>query len=271
MLKEHINYIQQIDHHFSEFWATLEDNGRAQFFDLAKRIEASSNLTGEPLLAQHRIANSLLKRKLIVVQQLEFQHHRLPKDWGLFVRDDEAKQKCFDQSQQALARFALRFNSSSGIIRFYGNIKPSKSLERKILFRAVFGTAAQKNEMDARDIVRFRFVVSGPDELVNVSVALWRENYDYILGCHNFYFYPKAGDSDDHYRAIHFQIETIPNRFVELQVMTRAREVITFLDHALLFKKGSQFLNRPHERWLKDLQLKANIYDAHFLSEGIGT
>jgi hypothetical protein len=49
---------------------------------------------------------------------------------------------------------------------------------------------------------------------------------------------------------------------VELQLLTQAREVISYLDYALLFKKLTSFRTQEHERWLRNLRLKANIFDA---------
>jgi hypothetical protein len=79
----------------------------------------------------------------------------------------------------------------------------------------------------------------------------------------NYYLRPHEG-SGDPYRAVHFELQDEENWLVEVQVMTALREAVGLIDHSLVHKRSTAFLEARHERWLKDLSYAANILDAEW-------
>ena len=75
----------------------------------------------------------------------------------------------------------------------------------------------------------------------------------------NYYRCPRA--DGDLYRAIHITVQ-VADRFVEMQLLTDAREVVCELDHAIAFKHRLGPLSPSHWCWLKRISLAANIDDA---------
>lgn len=84
---------------------------------------------------------------------------------------------------------------------------------------------------------------------------------DSVLRCRNYYFDPKGGDVQHPYRAVHFQIAHSSGYPYELQVMTHAAEVVSYLEHPVRFKRQIQLPTPEHGEWLSRLCKGALVYD----------
>ena len=100
-----------------------------------------------------------------------------------------------------------------------------------------------------------------------VCIQLWQYFLDDIVKCRNYYLANATSGTTELYRAVHFELEIEPNRWIELQVLTELRDWIGFLDHSFTFKKRLRFLNREHEQWLTNLSANANIADARAVDD----
>ena len=100
--------------------------------------------------------------------------------------------------------------------------------------------------------------------LATVTSRLLGDMKGRIVRCRNYYRIPRRGPSDP-YRAIHLELQSDDDEFVELQLTTARREAVGQVDHAIVHKKRIPFACRSHARWLRDLSWSANILDAQDL------
>jgi hypothetical protein len=255
-LSAHIDLLERGDTAYKAFWTSLTEDAQRNYRKLWNEIDGSTR--GDLLSREYSSANDTTQRWFLRVQEKEFQYSKIPSDWIQLVRDMSAKQHLYELGLARLTEFI----SLSGVkgLRVYGGIKPDESLDRKI-FESRQGNAVQVNLLDLWDVVRFRIVAEDLDTLLEVSVKFWEWMFGDILRCRNYYYRPRLGNPDDAYRAIHFELVADRERMVEVQMMTRCREAIGLLDHALLFKKTLQFLDANHRQWLIEFSKKGNVYD----------
>jgi hypothetical protein len=146
------------------------------------------------------------------------------------------------------------------VARLYGGIKPLESLDRKLGERKT-GPRARQNLRDTWDVVRFRIVTENVPVLRKVAMALWQYFIDDVVRCRNYFLQPLEESDRVAYRAVHFQLEIERQRWVEVQVLTEARDLAGHLDYAVLFKRLLPPLSSEHEKWLRQFGYKVNIFD----------
>lgn len=257
-LSDHISLLLTRDDNFWKYWSQLTAEDQSSFLRIAKDIDNCGD-GEETIVAQHVRTSRLLTRFMIRVQDIPFDYSRLPDDWLDFVRDQEGKEKLLAQAASLLRGFLTSEHLQSNIL-MYGNIKPEESLIKRMV-KPKGGDQFRRRLLDTWDIVRFRIVTPNLLLTRHVALRILEEQFDKIVRCRNYYFRPKDDDHSDPYRGIHFELETAPGRIVELQVLTRAREVVSFLDHAPSFKKSLQLPSAKHEAWLFFFARKANLFD----------
>ena len=113
--------------------------------------------------------------------------------------------------------------------------------------------------LDLWDLIRIRVVVNQLDSLAVIARALIHEFGAEVVRLRNYYSRPR--NDQDLYRAIHLTVR-VAEGFLEIQVMTAAREVVCEIDHAVAFKRCLDALSRSHLNWLRRLSLAASVHDA---------
>lgn len=150
-------------------------------------------------------------------------------------------------------------------IGFYGGLKAREAIVEKI---APFESNGA--ELDLWDVVRFRIVTPNLQGLFTVCSQLLAEFDAEVVRCRNYYLHPREGN-DDPYRAVHFELRDEEDGFVEIQVMTALREAVGIVDHSLVRKRSTAFIDVQHKRWLMDLSHAANMIDAEWGCGVIGS
>jgi hypothetical protein len=199
------------------------------------------------------------RRYLSCIPQKDLEYGRRPQDWPEFVADHQAKSELYKIAYKDLWQF-LKERIKDGSIRLYGGLKPETSLDAN-LGKLKHGTAARQRLRDTWDVVRFRVVTRDLSLLRDVGIDIWQAYLDEIVRCRNYYLQPKGDSNLDSYRALHFEIEIVPQRWIELQVLTEARDLVGYLDYSVSFKMLLPPVSDGHLRWLQDFSLKANIFD----------
>jgi hypothetical protein len=260
LIEIHFEYLKDNDPSFKIYWEGLSKNNQEAFVNTYRQIESQIQERRGKLDTLHYSVFETTKRWFVRVQEKEFLYSKIPKEWQIVVRDLRAKEEIFYRNIESLKQFVDQASPKVEAY-LYGNIKPDSSLDRKLLLHRD-GNAVQTNLLDIWDLVRYRIVVKDMDALLVIGIHFWEYYFDDIIRCRNYYYRPKNGNPSDPYRAIHFQLRDKYRGMVEVQVITRRREVGSFFDHALIFKNYLSFLNYEHEEWLKDFLKKINVLDA---------
>jgi hypothetical protein len=150
-------------------------------------------------------------------------------------------------------------------IGFYGGLKTQEAIVEKIASFKSNGA-----ELDLWDVVRFRIVTPDLHGLFTVCSQLLGEFDSEVVRRRNYYLRPRER-FDDPYRAVHFELREEADRFVEIQVMTSLREAVGMVDHSLVRKRSTAFIDAQHKRWLMDLSHAANMMDAEADIRGSAT
>jgi hypothetical protein len=261
-LNEHVDLLSARDVHFQAYWSKLSDEERRLFWKLAGDIDSCGSGEGN-IMAGHVNASRRLARFMVRIQEVPFNYCRLPKDWDDFVHSASEKKRLFEETVGILEWFIRKELPGAGV-RLYGNIKMEDSLMRRMLLPKT-GDQFRRRLLDTWDVVRFRMVA--PDLLVarHTALRVWEVFFEKVVRCRNYYFMPKDGEHSDPYRGVHFELEPMEGRIVELQVLTHARELVSFLDHASFFKKSIQLPSAEHEAWLFFFSRKANLLDLQLI------
>jgi ppGpp synthetase/RelA/SpoT-type nucleotidyltranferase len=258
LLRAHLELLLAEDPNFARLWRESDENRRAQLVNTAITIERAC---ADDLLAERfMIGHDKLKRYLVTVQERQFQYTRIPSDWPLFILHDERRQQLFETARQGLTRF-LTDSGLARASRLYGGLKPLSSIDPK-RFRAKQESEIQRELADTWDAVRFRIVVDDVSVLRKLSVSLWEVFFDEILRCRNYYFHPKGGSPQHPYRAVHFQLAAEDGYPFELQIMTHNSEVVSHLEHAVIFKRRISAPSERHMQWLEAMRYKVVTLDA---------
>jgi hypothetical protein len=261
-LDEHIALLSGKDTHFQAYWSKLSDEEKEQFRRLAGDIDSCGS-GEEKIVAGHVNASRTLARFMVRIQEAPFNYSRLPGDWVDFVHSPSEKENLFKETVNILEGFIRKELSGPGV-RLYGNIKMEDSLMRRMILPKT-EDQFRRRLLDTWDVVRFRIVA--PDLVVarHAALRIWEVFFEKVVRCRNYYFRPKDGEHSDPYRGVHFELEPIEGRIIELQVLTRARELVSFLDHASFFKKSLQLPSAEHEAWLFFFSRKANLLDLRLI------
>lgn len=256
LLKPHLELLLKSDPNFQSLWFSFDETRRRAFVNTVVNLERTCS--DSQLGREFSNANDIARRRLVTVQQRDFQHSRLPKDWPLFIMDDVRRSSLYDSALESLGGLVSSIEQNVDI-RLYGGLKVLKSIDPERL-KAKSESRIQRILDDTWDAVRFRIVVGSLDQLEAVALQIWRQWIDAVLRCRNYYFFPKAGSEQHPYRAIHFQVLDVSGYPYEVQIMTLNAEVTSHLEHAC-FKQRVLPPTIEHREWLERTLLKALVRD----------
>jgi ppGpp synthetase/RelA/SpoT-type nucleotidyltranferase len=259
MLRTHLEYLLKTDPGFIRFWERLTTPEREEFIRRSLDIVEAG---GQPEAhSQFDRANALIRGLFIVIPELNLIQSRIARDWNLFAMNEQEKQLIYRAAESTFQEYLSKYELSSSV-SLYGGLKTIPSILNKSEERNPSKLA------DLWDVVRFRMVVPNLRNVLVVSLQLCGEYDSSLLKCRNYYTHPKITDSRHSYRAVHFQIP-IHDRMVELQVMTLIQETVSYLDHAIAFKRQVPPLSQSHLDWLEKARLGALILDHASIPESI--
>jgi hypothetical protein len=262
-LDEHISLLLGKDENFQLYWSTSSEDQQKEFLNLAKRIDSCA--CGEQnIVAGHVRASRELARYMVRIQETAFDYSRIPGDWLDFVRSESEKTDIYQQAKTLLHTF-IESEKLQSTVTLYGGVKPEASIIRRMISPKTDDQFRQRL-LDTWDIIRFRIVAPDLMTTRHVAMRVWERFFGEVVRCRNYYFRPKDDDHSDPYRGIHFELELIEERIVELQVLTMVRELVSILDHAPVFKKSVQLPSVDHQAWLFFFARKANLFDSQSLS-----
>lgn len=264
MLSEHLRYLLNTSPQFSTYWQNLDFTEKKRFIELHEKIDHSVCGSYREIRKLHFKVHDETKRLFVKVQQKEFEYSRIPKDWRDVIHDSELQKTIYGASLSELNKFKKVIDDQ---ISLYGGIKSKESLNQKISHLQP-NSRGKRNFLEIWDVVRFRFVTPRLGKLVDLGVMFWEYYFDQIVSCRNYYFSPKNNDPNQPYRALHFHVEIIPNRIIEIQMMTYIRETTSHLEHIIHYQKSQPYLSKNHEQWLIQHNWKSNISDQK-LEKGI--
>lgn len=208
-------------------------------------------------------ADLAMRRRMAHIQQVDLDLRRVSKNWRLVVTQADAMQELYDESLSRLLAFCEKRDLQSNC-RLYGGVKDFSSLNGKVnqISRLSKDSRVRPKMDDVWDVVRFRLVLEDAKSVRQACQFLWEDFFDAVIRCRNYYFMPKAKNSLNSYRAVHFEFANIDGHIFELQVQTRFREAISLLDHSFVFKGDIEFFDHEHELWMRAMSAAA-IYLEH--------
>jgi hypothetical protein len=261
-IPDHFDLLLSTDRYFRQYWEHLGQGGQDELIRLLSSIEQLP-VNGAELLAEHLRISRLFARYMVRVQDVPFDYMRLSADWPDIACDEREKLLLFTLASERLDQFLIDVGLHTAI-RLYGSIKSTEALTRRMM--------APKTEdqfrralLDTWDVVRFRMIAADLSALRQLALTVWEELYEAVIRCRNYYFRPKDDDHGEPYRGVHFELELQAGRVVEVQLLTRAREMIGWLDHGPLFKRAITLPSPEHEAWMWALSRKANVYEHKLL------
>lgn len=259
-LLQHVQLLLDSDLNFCQVWFALSEHERESY--LTKIISIDKAVPPAAVNDHFDLAHGIARRKLLTVPEREFEHSRLPKDWPLFIVDDQRKNELFSKGFRSI-KSELEKVYPQKSLKIYGGLKNLQTID-PARFRAKVGSAMQRALEDTWDAVRLRVVVPDLIAVEQISLCIWRRWTEEVLRCKNYYFVPKANNARHPYRAIHFQLSTDGPYPYEVQIMTLSSELVGHLEHAS-FKGRLQIPSDEHSKWLANLCQKALVYDVRGL------
>lgn len=220
---------------------------------LVRKLETGQ--ASDSIRTRHSHAAKLLADSMAAVPDMEFRVSPRPERWTKVARDRQRLRRIHSHWGREIS-VTLR---SSGLefSDFYGGIKDTKAIEEKIACDSRSGATT----LDLFDATRFRVVVPGAGELLQIYSALMDRFSVMTVRCRNYYVAPRNGEHDP-YRAVHLCIQPDDEEYIEIQLLTERRETIGILDHGFVHKKQIPFVTKSHRRWLQYISWTANIMDA---------
>lgn len=260
MIDTHIQFLLNNDPVFLEYWSGKSQAEQGSSIDFATEIDGVTT-TPEGLDSRTLTAADRSRRFLSCVPQKDMDYSRRPIDWPEFVGDEASKKRQYQLSYDILLHF-LAESKQAKHGRLYGSIKSIESLDDKF-GEDKAGSAARKFFRDTWDVIRFRIVCVDLDSVRSLAVEVWQYFYSEVVKCRNYYMYPITSLQLDPYGAVHFEIEITEGRWIELQILTEARDLAGFLDYALVHKKLLTFIDDEHENWLRNFRRRVLVWDSN--------
>lgn len=262
-LDKHVRLLLERDENFQWYWSALAAREQEGLLFLANEIDNCA-CREQNIIAGHVQVSRELARYMVRIQEMAFDYSRIPRDWLDFVRSDSEKTHVFEHAEGRLQRFVDSEKLRSSV-RLYGGVKPEASIVRRMVSPKT-GDQFRKQLLDTWDIVRFRIVAADVLTARHVAMRIWEYFFDEVVRCRNYYYRPKDDDHQDPYRGLHFELELVERRIVEVQVLTKIRELVSLFDHAPIFKKSLQLPSADHQAWLFFFSRKANLLDAQSIT-----
>lgn len=257
--KAHLDYLLEKDQDFINYWHGLNQVQKNEFLITLKNIESfGKGFTNKTIDQNHYKVFRDTKKSLLHIPNFDIYLSRIPSNWKYLIRNETEKKQLYFDSLTILSKFltAKKLGRSTYL---YGGIKSDMSLSKKIGIN--YHPTNGYNLLDIWDVVRFRIVSEDLHVLLKVGISLWEEYTDKIIKCRNYYFIPKRSNPNYHYRGVHFELEILPNKIIEIQLITKYRDIVSHLDHSIKFKREINFFNDDHEVWLDNLLKLTNIYE----------
>lgn len=260
-LRRHLEYLLAHDFWFYEAWNAWGRIRRARFLSIAAKLDT---IASEPQLEkQYSEITMDFRRLFLMVPERDIVESIIKMSgWIKFATDTDEKEEVFEAAFHHLAR-ALNSNERPlSYLYLYGGLKMTDHLLKVPTNNKEDASQISKILGDLWDIVRLRIVAQSPLEVALISLKLWEHHLDDMIKARNYYLNPRASTRwfRHPYRAVHFQMPIL-DRMVELQVMTSVFEVISYLDHAVLFKKRLDPLDEEHLKWLKRVRLAGVVLE----------
>jgi hypothetical protein len=259
-------FLLERDENYALLWRTLPDDRVAAIAQCWERLDSNSLLDDNAdLSGLHRVATRATARYFVHVQEREIEYSRVRPDWYEFTLNEKAVKLLYDDALKRLQIFADQHLVGPPVL--YGGVKPQTSIHEKLIrkFDGVKDQRIRPEVVDTWDVVRFRLVLPDLSTVRAASMIFWEVFFDDVMRCRNYYYRPRVNGEGDAYRAIHFELLDVRGRVIEVQMISRLREVISLFDHSFVFKRRFPFLSLTHERWLRSRSLMANILDSDAL------
>ena len=262
-LADHLDAVHAADPEFRWAWLTKSQSIRNLYLRSLTATELcrlSLRAASHAGSAAHAHAAHLLACQFRWLSETDFPEPPPADSWIRFARDPDKLNSLRRRACCRLKDSFLTPKRPSGVF-LYGGLKPAASIERKIHeYRTGLG------ELDLWDLVRFRLVVPDIHAACELSAAVQESFGNRVVRRRNYYTRPRNG-WDDPYRAIHFELSLdFDNRsdcdFVEVQILTLAREAVGLLDHTIMHERSIGCRRSCYWEWLRHLSYAANIRDA---------
>src|SRR3989442_9137192 len=105
------------DPNFSRFWWNAGVDLRNQFVDCALKIESAC--PAQDISNSFVAARERLRRFFVTVQERQFQYTRMPRDWPVFILDEDKKTHLSESASRQLSQH-LHITGLEGKARLYG-------------------------------------------------------------------------------------------------------------------------------------------------------
>jgi len=257
LLETHLWLLLSADIDFCRHWAVIGRDRRTVYLRLlfsAEGVRHGLQQGGLDLSSVHESWMNEVGRKLDGLTEFEPEPIRSTADWVDGVHDREGYQRLFNEWWLRMKAFMIRVGGPGCAL--YGGLKAADSIQGKIIHYE-HGCGP----LDLYDIARLRLVFPHLPALVLGAFSCRTEFARTMVRFRNYYARPRGGQGDS-YRAFHILFRPDGNRFVELQLLSAARDAIGLMDHTYILKRRMPFQSREHEIWLRQLSRAANLIDA---------
>jgi hypothetical protein len=248
------------DIYFKSYWDNISQRERKSIIQLLLKIDSSYNHDLEFLIELNEMGYNLIEKYFHLIPQKKFSYiDNITKSWEKFVLDPLKKESIKIKVEGLLFNFinTTKFRRN---VKLYGGIKPLDSiLEKEKRHRNSFDYL-EENKFNIWDVVRYRCVLSSIEDVFIMAIYIWEYFYKSILRCRNYYFKPMNLDYSKHYKGVNF-IVAIDDVFFEIQVLTKIKEIDSYLDYFYLYKKKDIVQNQDLESWLNKILLKSNLFE----------
>ena len=253
---QYASYTMRRDKDYPVWHANLSPEGREARHCLMYHLsELAASLPGEDAITpagpfpQYVMAQ--LKRCMGGLPDIGFEFYPDVPYWLKLAADEPRNRELHRRTLKRISEIlGLRYDEPVDI---YGNLKDTESVNRKVQQHYESG-----EPLDLWDRTRLRIVPQTLNGVALISGILLCECRPQIIRLRNYYTHPRSPDSL--YRGIHF-IFAAEGGYIEVQVMTLARELVCQFDHAVIFKKTLQPMDDQHIPWLRRMSLAANVYE----------
>jgi hypothetical protein len=250
ILNSHVDYIAASDPEFDRAWQIHQ----ARCAPILSRLSHKEReLHGSSISWSHThvLAACGGARIFAGIPDFEFRGFPRPRVWIAHWLPAKAT-NLFGYWHWRLVR-CLRY-SAPGPYVLYGGLKSWAGIRHRI--EQWRGGAP----FDLWDGVRFRIVVDGIRDVADLTMLLLSQFREHIVRCRNYYARPRNGPTDP-YRAIHIELQSDAEDFVEVQIVSSRREAVGLIDHSMVLKRRVPFTGPAHQAWLERLSWTSNLLD----------
>lgn len=258
-IDEYISFLEVEDANFSKVWRNKSPQEKGIYITRWEKLNDLTDRYDYNTLEEKNLNAYLATCKnMSLIQEKSFSTLSVPKHWKIKVNSATHLKLIYQRNKDLLQEVIAKQNGQ--VVNFYGGLKSYEEIRRKF-FLQKNGSALQRNAEDLWDLVRYRIVVDNLESLLQTGMYIWKNFFNKIIRCRNYYYIPRTRDPRDAYRAIHFQIVDDEEGMFELQLVTVQREAISLLDHALVFKKTIQSYDKKTIKWLSKMSYASNIIE----------